>query len=90
MNVASPVEGSSYVLVAGMIGAAGGGFWTGLAFERLISSVGTLLDLMALLVAGLLTLAIAWYVHRASGRLALIVYLTIAGAAALIGPALVF
>lgn len=73
-----------------MIGAAGGGFWTGLAFEYLLSPVGTPFDLMAFLSAGLLTLTVAWYIHRAGGRLTLIAYLTAAGAAALIGPALVF
>ncbi len=47
-------------------------------------------DLAALLIAGLLTLALAWMVFRAGGRRALLVYLVVAGIAALVGPALVF
>lgn len=73
-----------------MVGAAGGGFWAGLAFERLVSPTGTTLDIVALLIAGLLTVLIAWCVWRAGGRAALLIYLVIAGVAAIVGPTLVF
>lgn len=82
--------GYRYVVSVGMVGAAGGGFWTELAFERLIAPTGNSLDLVALLIAGTLLLAIAWYVYRAGGRAALLVYLVVAGVAATVGPALVF
>lgn len=89
MSVSS-IEGSRYVVAAGIVGAPGGGFWTSLAFERYVSSTGTLLDLVALLVAGLLMLLISWYVWRAGGRAALLLYLVVVGVAATVGPALVF
>ena len=73
-----------------MIGAVGGGLWTGLAFEVLVAGTGELMDLAALLIAGLLLVTIAWYVWRAGGWLALLDYLVLADLAAIIGPALVF
>jgi hypothetical protein len=84
------VEGSRYVILAGMLGAVGGGFWAELAYERFIAPTGTRLDLMALLVAGTLTLVIAWMVWRAGGRAALLAYLVVAGVSATLGPALLF
>lgn len=84
------VEGSRYVMAASMVGAVGGGFWLGFAFEVLAASDGGLLDLAALLLASLLTLALAWMVFRGGGRRALLVYLVVAGVAATVGPALVF
>lgn len=52
--------------------------------------IGPEFDLMALLIAGLLLVVIAWYVWRAGGRSALLCYLAVAGVAATVGPALVF
>lgn len=80
--------GSRYVIVAGMIGAAGGGYWMELAYERLVSPTGSALDLVALLVAGMLAISIAWMVYRAGGRAALLCYLILTGVSATIGPAL--
>ena len=79
-----------FVIGTGMVGAAGGGFWCGFAFERALSVTGTLLDLVALAIAGLLTLVIAWYVWRAGDRAALLLYMVATGVAATIGPVLVF
>ena len=84
------LTGSRFVVVAGMIGAVGGGAWTELAFERFTSTTGTTLDLVALLIFGTLLLVLAWYVWRAGGRLALLLYLVMAGVGAAIGPALMF
>lgn len=42
------------------------------------------------LIAGLLTLTVAWMVFRAGGRLALLCYLAVAAVVATVGPALVF
>ena len=84
------LTGSRFVVVAGMIGAVGGGAWTELAFERFTSPTGTAFDLAALLIFGLLLVVVAWMVWRAGGRLALLLYLVVAGVGATIGPALVF
>lgn len=86
----SSIEGSRYVVITGMIGAAGGGYWMELAYERFMAPTGTMLDLAALLVSGALAVTIAWCVWCAGGRLALVAYLVVAGAAAVVGPALVF
>lgn len=84
------LTGSRFVVIAGMVGAAGGGALTELAYERFTAPTGTLSDLVALLIFGTLLLVIAWYVWRAGGRLALLLYLVVAGVGATIGPALVF
>lgn len=84
------IEGSRYIVAIGLVGAVGGGFWTGLAFERLISPTGAVFDLVALMVAGLLTLTVAWYVWRSGSRVALLFYLVVASVTAAVGPALVF
>lgn len=87
---ADRLTGSRYVVIAGMVGAIGGGYWMELAYERLISPTGSTLDLVALLVAGTLALAIAWMVWRAGGRAALFVYLILTGVSATLVPALLF
>ena len=67
-NTLIAVEGSRFVVIAGMIGALGGGYWMELAYKRLVSPAGTGLDLVALLIAGTLALAIAWMVYRAGWK----------------------
>lgn len=83
------LSGDRFVLVTGMLGCAGGGFWLGCAFKLLASPAGHALDAVALVVAGVLTASIAWTLRRAGGRLTLFAGLTLAAVAAIIGPAMV-
>lgn len=79
-----------YVVAAGLVGAAGGGWWFGLALAVYGGHSGSLVDLAAALISGVLLAAIARAVHLAGGRAALLACLGLAGLAALVGPALAF
>lgn len=79
-----------YVIAAGLLGAAAGGWWLGLALAVHAGEAGSPRDLAVALVAALLLATLARHVHLAGGRAALALFAVIAGVSALLGPALIF
>lgn len=79
-----------FVVAAGLAGAAGGGWWLGLALAVYGGPAGSPRDLAAAFLAGGLLVAVARFVHLAGGRRSLAAFATLAGLAALAGPALIF
>ena len=77
-------------MAAGMLGAAGGGWWLGLALAAHAGEAGSPRELAVAFVAALLLATLARHVHLAGGRAALTLFALVAGVSALLGPALIF
>jgi hypothetical protein len=77
---------SRFVVAVGLLGAAGGGWWLGLALTVFGGPAGSFSDLAAAAVAAALLLAIGRYVQLADGRAALVAFAAVAAVAAIIGP----